>query len=70
MELLGTKPEETAVLGDQLLTDVYGGNRLGMYTILLIPLSEKELFTTRLVRTFERWLLKYFRSRGMLKGVI
>lgn len=70
MEVLGTKPEETAVLGDQLFTDVYGGNRLGVYTILLVPLSSKELVTTRCVRKFERWLLSYFRSRGMLKGVV
>ena len=70
MEVLGTKPEETAVLGDQLFTDVYGGNRLGVYTILLVPLSNKELVTTRCVRKFERWLLSYFRSRGMLKGVV
>lgn len=70
MEVLGTKPEETAVIGDQLFTDVYGGNRLGVYTILLIPLSDKELVTTRWIRKLERCLLSYFRSRGMLKGVV
>lgn len=69
MEVLGTEPKETAIIGDQLFTDVYGGNRLGVYTILLIPLSDKELVTTKLVRKLERWLLSYFRSQGMLKGV-
>ncbi len=70
MEVLGTAPSQTAVLGDQLLTDVYGGNRLGIFTVLLIPLSQKELPTTRCVRKIERWLLDYFRARGMLKGVV
>ncbi len=47
MQLL---PEQVAVVGDQVLTDVLGGNRLGLYTILVTPISEKEFFWTRLTR--------------------
>ncbi len=35
-------------------TDVLGGNLLGLYTILVEPLSEEEFPTTRLVRRIER----------------
>ncbi len=52
--LLGTRPEETAVVGDQLFTDVLGGNRLGLYTILVAPLSRKEFVGTRFVRLLEK----------------
>jgi len=47
-------PEQVAVVGDQILTDVLGGNRLGLYTILVNPISEKEFFWTRLNRLLER----------------
>lgn len=39
MKLLGAKPEETVVIGDQLFTDILGGNRLGMTTVLVKPLG-------------------------------
>ncbi|MDW7728810.1 MAG: YqeG family HAD IIIA-type phosphatase [Bacillota bacterium] len=47
-------PEEVAVVGDQILTDVLGGNRLGLHTILVTPISEKEFFWTKLTRQLER----------------
>ncbi len=47
-------PHEVAVVGDQVFTDVLGGNRLGLHTILVTPISEKEFFWTKLTRMFER----------------
>jgi HAD superfamily phosphatase (TIGR01668 family) len=47
LELLGTEPATTAMIGDQLFTDVWGGHRLGLYTILLDPLSPCESWMTR-----------------------
>jgi predicted HAD superfamily phosphohydrolase YqeG len=46
-----------AVVGDQLFTDVLGGNLAGMYTVLVPPLAQQELGYTRLVRRLERWIL-------------
>jgi HAD superfamily phosphatase (TIGR01668 family) len=54
MAIMGTRPATTALIGDQLFTDVLGGNLLGMYTILVEPLSPDEFPTTRLVRRIER----------------
>lgn len=58
MELMGTKPETTAVVGDQLFTDMLGGNRLGMFTILVTPISKQEFIGTRFVRVLENLILK------------
>ncbi len=39
MEHTGCKPEETAIVGDQIFTDVCGGNRAGITTILVSPIK-------------------------------
>lgn len=66
LELLGTAPEETAVVGDQIFTDVLGGNRLGLYTILVNPVSRKEFVGTKMVRMLEKRVLKRMAKRGLL----
>src|SRR5690625_8031417 len=35
---MGLEKDEVAVIGDQLLTDILGGNRAGYYTILVDPI--------------------------------
>ncbi len=55
--LLGTSPAETAVVGDQIFTDVFGGNRMGLYTILVNPLEQKEFVWTSFARKFERFVM-------------
>ncbi len=54
MALMGTTPATTALVGDQLFTDILGGNLLGLHTILVTPLSRNEFFTTKIVRALER----------------
>ncbi len=58
MALMRTKASDTAVIGDQVFTDILGGNRLGLYTILVHPLEDREFFTTRLVRRIEHMVVK------------
>lgn len=57
LKLLNSKPENTAVIGDQVFTDVLGGNRMGMFTILVEPISTKEFIGTKLMRILERLVL-------------
>ncbi|MEC0230541.1 YqeG family HAD IIIA-type phosphatase [Paenibacillus alba] len=58
MRLLGTNTRQTAVIGDQMLTDVLGGNRMGLYTILVQPISiQDEGFFTKINRRIEKWAL-------------
>lgn len=66
LEVLGTKREETVVIGDQLFTDVLGGNRMGMYTILVAPIGEKEFIGTKVLRGMERVAFSILRKRGMI----
>jgi HAD superfamily phosphatase (TIGR01668 family) len=64
---LGTPPEATAMIGDQLFTDIWGGNRCGLYTILVRPMSPHEFIGTRMVsRPLERLVLSALRRQGLL----
>ncbi|ACX51802.1 HAD superfamily (subfamily IIIA) phosphatase, TIGR01668 [Ammonifex degensii KC4] len=64
LELLGTRPEETAIVGDQLFTDILGGNLLGLYTILVPSLKGPDFIATRLlVRPVERLVWRWIRSK-------
>ena len=47
---LGTKAHETAMVGDQLFTDVFGANLAGLISVLVTPLSAGGLPHTRALR--------------------
>lgn len=66
MSRMGTGRSETAVIGDQIFTDVFGGNRLGLYTILVVPITGREFIGTRMVRILERMVLRWMERRGLL----
>lgn len=52
-------PHEVAVIGDRPLTDVWGGLRAGMKTILVMPLkSMNEPEWIRVFRRLERWFIR------------
>jgi len=64
MKTMGTKPAHTAIIGDQLLTDVWAGKRAGTVTILVKPIADKDFITVRIKRLLESRLLKrYFASK-------
>ena len=50
---LGEKPENIGVVGDQIFTDIIGGNRCKMFTILVEPIAEKDIWITMLKRPIE-----------------
>jgi len=60
------KKEEVVVIGDQLLTDVLGGNRSGMHTILVVPVAQSDGFFTRINRRIERLILNMMKRKGMV----
>lgn len=49
---------EVAIIGDQIVTDIFMGNRLNMLTILVDPLGEKDLKITYFNRFLERIIMK------------
>jgi uncharacterized protein len=63
---MGLSKDETVVIGDQLLTDVLGGNRAGFHTILVVPVAKTDGVITKFNRLVERRLLNWFRKRGMI----
>jgi HAD superfamily phosphatase (TIGR01668 family) len=64
---MGLKKDETVVIGDQLLTDVLGGNRSGLHTILVVPVAQTDGLATKFNRFVERRILNWFRKKGMLQ---
>ncbi len=65
-ESLGLPPAKVAVVGDQVFTDIFGAKPVGCYTILIVPISRREFFGTRLVRRVERAFLRYLAKRGII----
>jgi uncharacterized protein len=57
MRLLGTKAGGTAMIGDQLFTDVLGARWAGMTSVLVTPLTPGRHAHTRVARRLERWVL-------------
>ena len=65
MDRLGVKREETAVLGDQLLTDAYGGKHIGLPAIIVPPIHDKTNLFFRFKRLCERpFIRKYAKTHG------
>jgi HAD superfamily phosphatase (TIGR01668 family) len=57
LSVLGGTSAQAAVIGDQIFTDVLGGNLLGMTTVLVAPQSKSDLPHTLLLRRMERRVL-------------
>jgi HAD superfamily phosphatase (TIGR01668 family) len=66
MRRLELSAHEVVVIGDQLFTDILGGNRLGIYSILVVPIASTDAFITRFNRMMERNVLQWFRKKGLL----
>ena len=59
---LGVEPERCMVVGDQMFTDIMGGNRAGMHTVLVEPLgSELDHAQFRIRRWAEKLLLAVYK---------
>ena len=49
---------EIAIIGDNIVTDILGGNKVGITTILINPLSNKEKLITKISRIYERKIIR------------
>ena len=61
-EKLKEKPENIAAVGDQIFTDVVGGNRCKMFTILVEPIAEKDIWITMIKRPIENAIKKQYKK--------
>jgi len=61
LEYLRTSAEETAMIGDRLLTDIAGANRAGFYSIKVRPLHPRsEPLNIRIARFLENAVLRFY----------
>ncbi|MCL2224325.1 MAG: HAD-IIIA family hydrolase [Defluviitaleaceae bacterium] len=61
MQTMGTKPANTVIIGDQLLSDIWAGKNAKITTILVKPISDKDFILVKMKRVVERFILrKYF----------
>lgn len=64
MELMNLEKSQVAIVGDQIFTDVYGGNRTGIHTVLVVPVSDKDELITKVKRGIERQVIKYYEKHN------
>lgn len=67
MELMGTRPENTLFVGDQLFTDIWGAKKAGIVTYLVKPIHPKEEIQIVLKRRLE-WIVLYFYHKKSGRG--
>lgn len=58
---------KVAVVGDQIFTDILGANRVGMFSILVEPIEEKDILITLIKRPIENRIKRKYAERK-LKG--
>lgn len=67
-ELLDVKKEEVLFIGDQVITDIIGANRVGFYSILVAPINRKEQIQIVFKRFIEDIDLFFYRRSKNYKG--
>lgn len=66
MKLYNYKPEEIACIGDQLMTDIFGANRVGCISIFVNSIGTWEPIWTKFNRIWERMILKRLAKKSIL----
>lgn len=64
LEKVSAVPAEACVIGDQVFTDVLGGNLIGCHTVLVNRIGNREFAGTRLMRVFEKMVLDRLDRNG------
>ena len=68
MRKMGSDQRNTAVLGDQLLTDALGGHRLGLVAIIVPPIKDKTTLFFKFKRWIERPYIRKYKKAHSEKG--
>lgn len=62
-EMMELSPQQIAVIGDQIFTDIFGGNRMGMHTIMVKPVDTKEPYYIKMKRVIEKLVLIGYKEK-------
>ena len=68
-DLMGLSPANIAAVGDQIMTDVIGANRCKMISILVKPISDKDIFMTRIKRPVEKKIINCYLKKNKKEKV-
>ena len=60
---LGVKRKNAAIVGDQIFTDIIGGNTVGVKTVLLTPIKPEDGWSFKLRRKLEKFLIKFLKIK-------
>lgn len=63
MEYMGTAPDNTLFVGDQIFTDIWGANRAGIHSILVKQIAEHEEIQIVLKRKLERIVMYEYKKK-------
>ncbi len=63
-EKLGINPRNAAVVGDQIFTDILGGNLLGAYTILTEPYQFEDMPFFKVKRALEKPVIAGYKRKS------
>ena len=66
LSLYKFKIDEVACIGDQLLTDILGANRMGFTSILVNRVAKYEMFPTKVNRFIEKRILNKLAKKNIL----
>ena len=67
LDMFNYNLSEVAIIGDQLYKDILGGNKVGIMTILVNPMSKDDMFFTKLIfRNLEKGKYKLMEKKGLL----
>ncbi len=62
MGIIDAKKDECVMIGDQMFTDVWVANRLGIVSILVKPIADRDEFTVKLKRGIEGVVFKQYQK--------
>ncbi|HHT97268.1 MAG TPA: YqeG family HAD IIIA-type phosphatase [Clostridiales bacterium] len=69
MEMMETNIDNTVFIGDQLFTDIYGANRIGMMNYAVKPISPKEEIQIVIKRKLEK-IVYHFYFKHKKKNIV
>lgn len=62
-EKMNLEEKNIAAVGDQIMTDIIGANRCKMFSILVQPISEKDIFITKVKRPIEKCIINRYLTK-------
>ncbi len=67
MQMYKLKPNQIATIGDQLLTDIWGSNRMEFMSILVNPMGTTDYALTKINRFIEPFIYSKLEKRELLR---